>query len=33
MSRARQGDPTAWKKEKCDFVVKWDGTKFAQKPL
>jgi hypothetical protein len=26
-------DPTAWKKEKCDLVVKWDGTKFAQKPL
>jgi hypothetical protein len=26
-------DPTAWKKEKCDFVVKWDGAKFTSKPL
>ena len=26
-------DPTAWKHEKCDFVVKWDGSKFVHKPL
>jgi hypothetical protein len=23
-----KNDPIAWKHEKCDFVVKWDGTKF-----
>lgn len=28
-----KNDPTAWKHEKCDFVVKWDGTKFVSKPL
>jgi hypothetical protein len=28
-----KNDPTAWKREKCDFVVKWDGTKFVWKPL
>ena len=28
-----KNDPTAWKREKCDFVVKWDGTKFTYKPL
>ncbi len=28
-----KNDPTAWKHEKCDFVVKWDGTKFTHKPL
>jgi hypothetical protein len=28
-----KGDPTAWKHEKCDFVVKWDGTKFDYRPL
>jgi hypothetical protein len=22
-------DPTAWKREKCDFVIKWDGTRFV----
>jgi hypothetical protein len=26
-------DPMAWKREKCDLVVKWDGTKFVWKPL
>jgi hypothetical protein len=28
-----KNDLTAWKREKCDFVVKWDGTKFTHKPL
>jgi hypothetical protein len=28
-----KNDPTAWKKEKCDFIVKWDGTKFTYRPL
>jgi hypothetical protein len=28
-----KNDPTAGKHEKCDFVVKWDGTKFTHKPL
>jgi hypothetical protein len=28
-----KNDGTAWKREKCDFVVKWDGTKFTYKPL
>ena len=28
-----KNDPTAWKREKCDFVVKWDGMKFVWKPL
>ena len=28
-----RNDPTAWKHEKCDFVVKWDGTKFTYMPL
>jgi hypothetical protein len=28
-----KNDPTAWKHGKCDFVVKWDGTKFSHKPL
>ena len=23
----------AWKHEKCDFVVKWDGAKFIYRPL
>ncbi len=23
----------AWKHEKCDFVVKWDGAKFIHRPL
>ena len=27
-----KNDPTAWKHERCDFVVKWDGTKFIHKP-
>ena len=26
-------DPTAWKHEKCDFLVKWDGSRFVHKPL
>jgi hypothetical protein len=28
-----KNDPTAWKREKCDFAVKWDGTKFTYRPL
>jgi hypothetical protein len=28
-----KNDPTAWKREKCDFVVKWDGTKFTYRAL
>jgi hypothetical protein len=28
-----RNDPTAWKREKCDFVVKWDGAKLVWKPL
>jgi hypothetical protein len=28
-----KNDLTAWKREKCDFVVKWNGTKFTHKPL
>ena len=28
-----KNDPTAWKHERCDFVVKWDGTKFIHKLL
>jgi hypothetical protein len=28
-----KNDPTAWKHEKCDFVVKWDGTRFTYRPL
>lgn len=28
-----KNDPTAWKYEKCDFVLRWDGTKFTHKPL
>jgi tetratricopeptide (TPR) repeat protein len=28
-----KNDPTAWKREKCDFVVKWDGSRFVHKPL
>ena len=28
-----KSDPTAWKHERCDFVVKWDGTKFIHKLL
>jgi hypothetical protein len=26
-------DGTTWKKEKCDFAVKSDGTKFVWNPL
>jgi hypothetical protein len=26
-------DPTAWKREKCDFVIKWVDGKFVWKPL
>jgi hypothetical protein len=28
-----KNNTAAWKYEKCDFVVKWDGTKFVHKPL
>jgi hypothetical protein len=28
-----KNDPTAWKREKCDLVVKWDGTKFVHNLL
>jgi len=28
-----KNDPTAWKYEWCDFVVKWNGTKFTHRPL
>jgi hypothetical protein len=28
-----KNDPTAWKREKCDFVIKWDGAKFVSKIL
>jgi hypothetical protein len=28
-----KNDPTAWKREKCDFVIRWDGSRFVHKPL
>ena len=28
-----KNDPTAWKREKCDFIIKWDGSRFVHKPL
>ena len=28
-----KNDTIAWKHEKCDFVVKWDGTRFVHTPL
>jgi len=28
-----KNNSTAWKHEKCDYVIKWDGTRFVPKPL
>jgi hypothetical protein len=30
---SNKNDPRAWKREKCEFVVKWNGTKFTYRPL